>query len=302
MRHYDLCLIWYWEYDADFVATMQAACDSNGVSLWLVSPENLVQATTDLLEGRASFQVLLDRAQYHMGFLPLLQKARQQGVYCINPRDRSRWSEDKATMHLEMISRGLETPYTLILAPFVEQPLLPPLDLSPLGGHFVIKPAMGGGGEGVVMQAASLEQVLQSRIEFADQKYLLQAHIEPQELEGRKTWFRVYFVDGKIHPCWWDPHTHVFAPLHAEEEGRLGLTPLRQVTAEIAAICRLDWFSTEIALSKEGKFVSVDYVNDGIDLRSQSKAHDGVPDEVIKAIAEDLVALAARQQKTAPLD
>ena len=300
MMQYDLCLIWYWEHDPEFVAAVQSACIAQGVSLWLVSPKNLVQATSDLLEGRVGFNVLLDRAQYHPGFLPLLQKAREQGAYCINSRERANWAEDKATMHLEMISHGLESPYTIILAPFTEQPILPPIDLGPLGGQFVIKPAVGGGGEGVTMHATSLEQVLQARIEFADQKYLLQAHIEPQELGGRRAWFRIYYVDGKIHPCWWDPQTHVFAPLHADEEGHFGLTPLRLVTTKIASICRLDWFSTEIALSKEGKFVAVDYVNDGIDLRSQSKAHDGVPDEVIKAIAEDLVTLASRQQKTTP--
>ena len=294
MTHYDLCLIWYWEYDSDFVAAVQVVCNAQGVSLLLVAPENLVQATTDLLEERINIRVLLDRAQYHAGFLPLLQKARQQGVHCINSRESSSWAEDKATMHLEMISHGLESPYTIILAPFIEQPILPPLDLSLLGEQFVIKPAMGGGGEGVVMQASSLEQVLQARIEFAEQKYLLQAHIEPLVLDGRRAWFRIYFVDGNIHPCWWDPETHIFAPMHMDEEQRFGLSPLRLVTAKIASICRLDWFSTEIALSKDGKFVAVDYVNDGIDLRSQSNAQDGVPDEVIRAIAADLVALAAR--------
>jgi hypothetical protein len=273
---------------------MQAACNAQNVSLWSVSPDNLVRATEDLFENRASFRVLLDRAQYHAGFLPFLQKAREQGVYSINPRERSEWSEDKATMHLEMISRGLESPYTLILAPYIEQPILPALDLSPLGENFVIKPAGGGGGEGVSMQATSLEQVKQARIEFADQKYLLQAHIEPQELGGRKAWFRVYYVDGNIHPCWWDPVTHIFAPLYADEEHRFGLSPLRLVTAKIASICGLDWFSTEIALSQDDKFVTVDYVNDGIDLRSQTNAQDGVPEQVITAIAEGLVALSAR--------
>ena len=294
ITHYDLCLIWYWEYDANFIATVQSACNAQAVSLLLVTPENLVQATVDYLEGRINFSVLLDRAQYHTGFMPLMQKARDQGVHCINSRERSSWAEDKATMHLEMISHGLESPYTIILAPFTKQPLLPPIDLAPLGEQFVIKPAGGGGGEGVTMWATSLEQVLQARIEFADQKYLLQAHIKPQELDGRKAWFRIYYVDGNIHPCWWDPETHIFAPLYADEELRFGLSPLRTVTAKIASICHLDWFSTEIALSADGKFVAVDYVNDGIDLRSQSNAQDGVPDEVIRAIAADLVALAAR--------
>jgi hypothetical protein len=53
----------------------------------------------------------------------------------------------------------------------------------------------------------------------------------------------------------------------------------------------LEWFSTEIALTLE-KFVVVDYVNDGIDTRIQSKAVDGVPDEVIKIIAQQLVLIA----------
>jgi hypothetical protein len=297
MIDFDLCLIWYWEYDTDFVGAVQAACSVQGVSLLQVSPENLVQATTDLLEERIKIRVLLDRAQYHAGFLPLLKKAIEKGAYCINSRERSSWAEDKATMHLEMINHGLESPYTIILAPFIEQPLLPVIDLNPLGQQFVIKPASGGGGEGVTMRATSLEQVLRARIEFADQKYLLQAHIEPQELAGRKAWFRIYYVDGKIYPCWWDPETHIFAPLHADEEERFGLTPLRLVTAKIASICRLDWFSTEIALARDGKFVAIDYVNDGIDLRSQSNAQDGVPDEVIKLIAADLVTLAARHRQ-----
>jgi len=77
---------------------------------------------------------------------------------------------------------------------------------------------------------------------------------------------------------------------------------LRLVAAKIASICRLDWFSTEIALSRDGKFVAVDYVNDSIDLRVQTKAQDGVPDEVVKAMAVDLVTLAARRRRTAPLD
>jgi hypothetical protein len=50
----------------------------------------------------------------------------------------------------------------------------------------------------------------------------------------------------------------------------------------------LDWFSTEIALTLE-QFVVIDYVNDGIDTRVQSKAVDGVPDEVMQGIATRLV-------------
>lgn len=297
MTLYDLCLIWYWEYDADFVSAVHAACMAQGVSLWQVTPDTLAQATADLLEGRAGFLVLLDRAQGHPAFLPLLEFARNRGVYRINPREVAAWAEDKATMHLELIQGGIQTPYTIILSPFVEQPLLPSLDLSPLGSPFVIKPAIGGAGEGVTMQVTTLEQVQRARIEHADQKYLVQAHIWPRTLEGRPAWFRIFYVDGNIYPCWWHPQTHLHQPLTADEEHRLALTTLRLLTVKIASICRLDWFSTELAFAEDGRFVVIDYVNDSIDLRPQSKAQDGVPDEVMHAIANDLVALAARQRR-----
>jgi hypothetical protein len=53
----------------------------------------------------------------------------------------------------------------------------------------------------------------------------------------------------------------------------------------------LDWFTTEIALTHE-QFVVVDYVNDQIDTRVQSKAVDGAPDEIMQGIATQLVGLA----------
>ncbi len=81
----------------------------------------------------------------------------------------------------------------------------------------------------------------------------------------------------------------------AEEEQRYHLQTLRTDTCRIAAICRLDWFSTEIALTDE-HFVVVDYVNDGIDTRLQSRAMDGVPDQVMQSIADQLMAMLRDQR------
>ena len=50
----------------------------------------------------------------------------------------------------------------------------------------------------------------------------------------------------------------------------------------------LHLFSTEIALTLEQHFVVVDYVNDQIDLRLQSDAPDGVPDQIVQRICEIL--------------
>jgi hypothetical protein len=83
----------------------------------------------------------------------------------------------------------------------------------------------------------------------------------------------------------------VYARVTAEEKARFGLRSLRELSVRIAQICGLHLFSTEIALTEEGKFLVVDYVNDPVDLRLQSKTIDGVPDGYVENIAARLVKL-----------
>jgi hypothetical protein len=189
-----------------------------------------------------------------------------------------------------LINCGIHTPYTVLLAPFLEQPVVPPIDLTPFGENFVIKPSNGGGGEGVIIGASTMEEILQARMEFPEQKYLIQTHVTPRLIKGRPAWFRIFYANGETYLCWWDTDTHIYENVTAEEESQYRLGRLRDVTKRIASICKLDWFSTEIALAKE--LIVVDYVNDEIDTRVQSQAMDGVPDEIMHDIAKQLVKIA----------
>ncbi len=287
---YDLCLPWYWEYDDNFVGMVERACIEKGISLWQIKPDNLLESITALYKGVTTFKTLLHRGQGEATFDPIPRWAKEFGARRINPAEVSAWSEDKATMHLELISAGLHTPYTILLPPFLEQPVIPQIDLTPLGENFVIKPSNGGGGEGVILGANTVAEILEARMEFPEQKYLIQAHITPRTLEESPAWFRVFYANGETYPCWWDTGTHIYNPVTAEEESQNRLTNLRDVTKRIASICKLDWFSTEIALADE--FIVVDYVNDEIDTRVQSQAMDGVPDEIMECIAKQLVKIA----------
>ena len=299
MSHFDLCVAWNWEYDREFIHLLESACAGIGLTFFSVTPENLDSTLAGLSSGDITFTAFLDRAsESDPRYQPLVDWARQFCIFRINPQELTIWSADKATMHLEFVSRGLETPYTILLSPCNEQPDLPPIDLSPLGGRFAIKPASLGGGEGVVLEATSLEQVLSVRWQYPHEKYLLQAHITPQFLDGRPAWFRVLVCGGAVHACWWNQYTHVYTPLRAEQRFRFGLHGLYEVARRIAQVCRLDLFSTEIALTEDGssilpgKIVVVDYVNDPVDLRLQSKAADGVPDDIVENIARRLARLA----------
>jgi hypothetical protein len=289
MSNYDLCLTWNWEYDTDFVRLLDVACQSHGLSLLQITSENLLDMMRSLANEEIIFQVFFDRASdTDARFMSIVQWACRHGVRHINPYELAYRAWDKAAMH-QAISVSMETPITIILPSYDEQPLLPEIDLTSLGSSFTIKPAYGGGGVGVINKATTLSQVLMARQEFPTQKYLLQGHIIPAQLGSRMAWFRVIHCAGMVYPCWWDNCTHLYTPVTSDEENGYNLGPLSSITFSIARICGLDLFSTEITLTPDGRFVIIDYVNDPIDLRLQSKTFDGVPDDIVQDITERLV-------------
>jgi hypothetical protein len=298
LTDYDLCLAWNWEYDADFVALLDGACRSGGLSLLQVTPANLADLLPSLADRQIACRVFFDRAtDSDARFMPFVRWASDHAVYRINPHERARHTCDKTAMHLALIGDGLHTPHTIILPSYEQQPVLPPIDLSSLGESFTIKPAHGGGGEGVVVKATTLRQALAARQEYPTDRYLLQAHIASAQLDSRPAWFRVIYCAGQVYPCWWDTHTHVYTPVTSAQESHYGLGPLRDITVALARLCGLDLFSTEISLTPAGRFVIVDYVNDPLDLRLQSKALDGVPDAIVNDIAQRLARLVVEAQR-----
>ena len=142
-------------------------------------------------------------------------------------------------------------------------------------------------------EVSTLEQVSSARRHFPNQSYLIQAHVTPKRLDGRPAWFRIIYCLGEVYLSFWDTSTHVYTLIPSAQENHLGVGGLRQITRRIADLCRLDLFSTEIALTIDWQFTVVDYVNDPIDLRLQSEAIDGVPDVIVADIAARLAASAS---------
>jgi hypothetical protein len=289
MPSFDLCLVWDWEYDADFVSILEWMCRSRGIKLLQITPENLVSMQNALYEEKVKIRTFFDRASdIDDRFAPLVRWACEHVVEHINYYNSACRARNKVVMY-EAISTFIRTPYTIVLPAYDELPSIPSVDLGPLGDSFFIKPAHGGGGEGVIKRATSFDQVCAARQHFPSQKYLLQGTVFPAQIDSRKAWFRVIYCDGNIYPCWWDLDTHVYMPVTQKEEENNNLHPLKEISAVIADICELELFSTEIALTPEGYFLVVDYVNDPIDLRLQSRAFDGVPDDIVSDVIETLL-------------
>lgn len=328
MHLFDLCLAWNWEHDSDFVRILDSACAARGLTLLNASAEKLDSVLSRLAGREAGFRVLLDRAsEANSAYLPLVEIARSLGARRLNPRELADRAYDKALIHHAFLDDGVPTPRTFILPAYFSQPELPSLDLHFLGEHFTVKPALGGGGDGVVMEISTLEQIQSARQQFPEQQYLLQEHVTPKIVDGLPAWFRVIYCLEEIFITFWDTTTHVYTlvdaveavlrdsptlPDHPAEGGDVGppqlpvgavlrnspnlhdspiIESLHEVTRRIACICRLDIFSTEICLTGDDRLLVVDYVNDPIDLRLQSHAVDGVPDKVVERIAARIVEL-----------
>jgi hypothetical protein len=287
---FDVCLATDWEYDSDFLSLLDQSLCSRNLGSFFVWPHNLENVLQALRAGSLSFRFVLDRGSpTSPEFLELYRILSSAGARFLDDPGTIRWASDKATMHLEFISAGIRVPYTLIVAPFdtAERIPLSPGELARLGSPFFVKPAnTTGGGIGVFERGTCLEDVLAVRQQHKGDKYLVQERIYPLEKEGRRFWFRAFYVCGSLFATWWHDLSHVYEPLFPDQVERYALQPLFGMVQDIAGICRLNFFSTEIVLNRAGQWVAVDYVNDTCDLRLKSRHADGVPDEVVQRIAE----------------
>lgn len=290
MTTYDLGLAWNWEFDADFIHGIERECHQLGLTTFRVELHNVKEVTKLFRAGRISFRTFLDRASDdEEAFLPLARLLASSSIHVFNKYEYLEYAKDKAKIHLACLGEGIDVPYTIIISPYnkrkeVELSLS---ELAHLGRPFIIKPAnTTGGGIGVVVGAESLKEILQSRKHHKNDTYLLQETIHPVELEGRVAWFRVFYAFGKIISCWWNHTTHIYRELSSEEIKKYKLQRLKHISELMVKICRLDFFSTEVALTHNGKFVAVDYVNEICDMRPQSKHFDGVPDAIVATIQQ----------------
>jgi len=189
------------------------------------------------------------------------------------------------------VGAGVNVPFTVIVP--VEKVggfALGDTERSALGTPFVVKPAMGYGKRGVVLDATTEGDLRRSASAWPDGNYLLQQRIVPRELAGQPAYFRVFHVFGSVWLAWWNCFTDRYRLVANGEVAEFGLGPLEEIARRIASLTGMKFFSTEIAQTATGEFVAIDYVNDQCHLLSQS-AHPqmGVPDELVAAIAKRLV-------------
>ncbi len=287
MEIFDLAVAWEWEPDRHYIHLLHDACLAKGISTYLIHPANVLETIHRLEHGDLAFRTFYDRASDNDArFLPLIHYSKTMKCFLINEYSASLRALDKATMHLEFLRKGILVPYTVILSPYNSDPGLKITELESLGRPFIIKPATGGGGTGVVLGAETLHDIIEARKQYGSDKYLLQEKVASTVVNAHRAWFRVLYCCGSVFPCWWGENTHIYEIVTEEERQQFQLDPLWHIPENIAEVCHLDFFSTEICLTPTQQFITVDYVNDPCDMRPRAIHVDGVPDTIMSSVVQ----------------
>jgi hypothetical protein len=306
---YDLAVAWNWEYDREFIQLVQEVFRQKNLSVLEIRAENIEEIFDMLKKGKVHSRYFLDRASDEEdAFQPLARFILKQyrssagsSTRPINLLDFQIRAADKATMHLEFLAHHIEVPYTIIISPYNHklEVELSITELAKLGRPFIIKPAnTTGGGIGVVMGAETLKEIIEARQSHKNDKYLLQETIKPIKCAGRRAWFRVFYAFGDIIPVWWDDVTHIYSAITEDEEEQLEIERLKKITEVIHTVCQLEFFSTELVYTADGKCITVDYVNELCDMRLKSHFIDGVPDIIVQRIVSRMMEFVACRRET----
>jgi len=299
-RIYDLVMTHKLDSDDFFIQCIQRHCAESGLNFFLIEPLWVEAFHLYLQFGEVWPRVLLNmHSEHHQPddiYHRLVRLAAEQQVQVIDPPDRAQVAFDKARLHPQLIAAGIPVPFTVIVpkASF-ETFRLTEEQRQLLGRPFVIKPSMGYGRRGLVMDATTEKDMIRSMSMWPYHNYLFQRKIFPRGQPNGPAYFRVYYIFGSVFRVWWNCFTDHYRMIAAGEVSEAGLAELESISRRIASLTGMNFFSSEIAQIDSGEYVVIDYVNDQCHMLSQSaNPQIGVPDELVGAIARRLVE-AARQ-------
>ncbi|NQW21973.1 MAG: hypothetical protein HQ475_00855 [SAR202 cluster bacterium] len=278
-----------------FASRLRELCGQLDLSFFLVEPLWINEFLAKLRQGDLKVEVLIEMAAElydpNDPYLQMAKEVKRQGGHVIDDPDVGAVMAHKGRFHQILVENQVPVPETII----VQRKELKGFRLTDeitdrVGVPFVVKPGWGGGGQGVIVNAQTKEDLLRSA-EMApnSDSFMIQRRLTPKQLEGHLAWFRVFHVLGEIIPCWWEPGSGVYQLLSPLQRRLYHLRPVTTITRDIARISRMHLFSTEVCLTEDGKFFAVDYLNTDPDMNPKSFYRSGVPDEVVRRIAWQLV-------------
>jgi hypothetical protein len=302
----DLCIGWGPWPDEPFLNHITERCTERRLNLVVCKDENVFRTTRASETGRKNILMYLDAdADYEDPADPytrLSYAAKDGGAFVVNEPDRAKLGLNKAIIHYHFERAHIPIPYTIVVRNWEPSDFkLTPAERKRLGTPFIIKPARGYGKQGVArVNGGSVKEIAKARMFDRGDDFLLQEFIEPKWYGHRRGWFRVFYVLGEIIMCWWDNFTEHYECVTLEQFHEHRFERLATIAHKIAMTTHMNFFSTELAVvgtARRERVLSIDYINDPADMTVKSYSHCGVPDDVVRHIAERLADTAWRLKK-----
>ena len=290
METFDLGIAWDNDADNEFVGELNERALKEGLKPYLIHAYNFFSSLKDITDGQLSFNCFFDRAGDDSAtFGGLADFLKKKEIIFINHPDNVKNTTDRSKIHSMFISYGLPVPKTVFLKPKEEKQVLE-AKIQHVSVPCIFKPAFGSYGNGEVLTINSIDDVLKLKREDEDESYFAQERVLPISLESKPAWFKVLYCFGEIIPLRWHPETREHESLSLRQIYHLGLHEIWPITKKIKQACKLDFFSTDIAMKDKGKFLVVDYVNERPDMRKKSKFKDALPDEIVDKVISNIIA------------
>jgi len=158
MKEYDFGLNWSTKSREVFINALKSACQEMELSFIWISDDNVKDVIKKLESSELRIKFLLDtEATYNRDTCPYARvcyAVKDSGGVVINDPDRARLAVDKSVMHYELINKGINVPYSVVVRNWEPNSFqLTQEEREKLGVPFIIKPACGYAMAGVVCDA-----------------------------------------------------------------------------------------------------------------------------------------------------
>ncbi len=293
----------YVSHSGRLVQLLREAMEPMGLSFLLVNKSNVEQIIRQTEQGLFHPHVYLDLcASPNSPFDQLINTAYRHGIYTVRKPQDNQWVL-KADSHERLAKEGMPLPPTVILRRDQPDRDLTPEERMRLGDRCVIKPSFGEATKGVKLNVnPTLDVIANARNYNRKDDYLIQRMMTWGRLGGRPAYLRGYNVLGHRSLLWWVLGPNSYATLTWADLHRYDLLPCLDIMNRLADITKMDFFSTEIAITSEpgvNRFCLIDYVNDACDIDPQS-GKNVPPESWVKWVCERFAEFTWRRKHNLP--
>jgi len=289
-KDYDIGIGWANPVDQKFVEAIKLTAKKKGVSVKEIKFPDLRSSFDLAKQDKLRFKLFIDRSSDdHPTYFLLAQILKEKGIQVLNDPNSIINYSSKAYLHRILEQNNFPVPKTFILSPrSYPKNYLAKVAVN-LGRPFVLKPSHGGGGEGVITSARSGKDIANFLKDNHTDECLAQQYVTAPVMMGKTAWFRPIYVCGLTIPLWWNPGNSFYHQFDNSTKENIISKKLKKYMEKIAKLTGLELFSAEFTIDENGRFVIIDYANHPIDLSTHEAEPDGLPPDVVKKIALQIV-------------